>query len=162
MPAYLDLAGFRAETELPGADVDDVEAEHSGWIDRQLTVWSGWIDTRLRKRYPVPFTEPYPLAIQSWLARIITPKVLRKRGVDSTDRQYVDILDDAKAAMDEVREAAESEESLFDLPPTAGASKSGVSRGGPFGYSEASPYVWMDGQAQDGRAEDAAGGGTHG
>ena len=47
----------------PGGLVDALEAVDAG-LDRliQLEEWSAWIDSRLRKRYAVPFSEPYPAA----------------------------------------------------------------------------------------------------
>ncbi len=53
-----------------------------------------------------------------------------------------------------MKEAADSAEGLFELPLRADLETSGVSKGGPLGYTEASPYRWTDRQADDGRNED--------
>lgn len=162
MPAYLDLDGFKMLSTMPSEYVDEVQARYPGFIQKHLEANSGLIDARLRKRYAAPFAEPYPVAVQLWLARVTTPTVWLRRGVDPNDQQFIDVKDSATAAWEELREAADSNEGLYDLPLRADTDKSGVSKGGPFGYSEASPYVWTDIQRRTGRYEDASGGGTYG
>jgi hypothetical protein len=159
---YLDAAAFATLTELPGETVEWVEDSYPGWLDAQLALASATIDARLRKRYDAPFAEPYPLIVRSWLARMIAPKLMRKRGVDALDEQYIDIRDDAKAAEEEIKEAADSETGLYDLPLRADTDASGISKGGPYAFSEASPYVWTDRQGRTGRDEDRRGDGSHG
>ena len=84
---YLDLNGFKGLTVMPASDVDGIETSAPGWILGQLTYWSSQIDSRLAKRYAVPFPSPYPTAVTGWLARIVTQRLYIKRGVDSTDAQ---------------------------------------------------------------------------
>lgn len=160
MAPYLTLTEFRDYTVLPAADVDDVEARFPGWIARQLDAWSREIDARLTKRYVVPFATPYPITILEWLARIVTPRVMWKRGVDANDRQYQDIRDDAIAAEASIKEAADSEKGLYELPLRNDTAEGAIARATPLAYSEQSPYVWMDQQADIGRDEDADGIGT--
>jgi guanyl-specific ribonuclease Sa len=85
---------------------------------------------------------------KSWLATLVTPLVYRKRGIDPTDEQIVAADAAAQTARDEIKEAADSETGLFELPLRADTSASGVDRGGPFGYAEASPYTWLDVQRE--------------
>ncbi len=160
--AYLDKAAFAILTVMPAESVDAIEVVAPGWIDAQLEYWSKQIDSRLSKRYATPFAAPYPEAVTGWLARIVTVRCFLKRGVDPSDMQFDEYKADAAAAMEEIKEAADSNEGLFDLPLRADTTASGISRGGPFGYSEASPYVWTDGQAETGRNEDRNGGGSYG
>lgn len=162
MPAYLDIDGFKELTTMPSEAVDELESVAPGFLNAQLAAWSAWLDSRLSKRYAAPFGSPYPIAVRVWLARIVTPRAFQRRGVDANDQQYIDIRDDAKAAEAEVLEAANSDTGLFDLPLRSNTSASGISRGGPFGYSESSPYVWTDVQRRDGRNEDRGGGGSYG
>lgn len=159
---YLDLPGFRAETLMPGSDVDALDVRHPGWIAGQLESWSRQIDARLRKRYAVPFVAPYPIAVQGWLARIVTLRCYLKRGVDPNDAQFEVIKEDADNAVAEIKEAADAETGLYDLPLIEGSSASGISKGGPRSYSEASPYVGFDVQERVGRGEDRNGEGTYG
>jgi hypothetical protein len=147
---------------MPASDVDGIETSAPGWILGQLTYWSSQIDSRLAKRYAVPFPSPYPTAVTGWLARIVTQRLYIKRGVDSTDAQYQVIADDAKESWAEIKEAADAVNGLFELPSRADVDADGVVRGGPVSYSEASPYVGWNVQGNTGRNEDSNGSGTLG
>lgn len=160
MTAYLTRAAFKLLTVMPAIDVDALETEASGWVDAQLALISARIDSRLRKRYAVPFTAPAPTAVTDWLARLVTLQCYLRRGVDSTDAQFVQIKADADAATAELKEAADAKEGLFELPLRADTDANGVTRGGPLAYSEQSPYVWTSQQGTTGREEDANGSGT--
>lgn len=159
MAAYADYETFRSLTIMPQGNVDALASAAPGWIDAQLDYWSRQIDSRLRKRYAVPFEDPYPSAVVGWLVRIVTVRAYMRFGVDANDLQFVEIRDDARAAFEEIQEAADSAVGLFDLPLIDGG-KSAISKGGPFVYSEASPYVWTDQQRDAGVKEDESGKGT--
>lgn len=158
--SYLDLAEYKKYSVLPSVDIDDVQTIQAGWIDRKLRAISYSIDARLRKRYNVPFSTPYPDIILDWVARIMDPLLLKKRGVDATDDQFISIDEDAKSAREEIKEAADGEEGLFDLPVADTADASAISKGAVYGYSEASPYVGMDVQEYYARDEDIDGWGS--
>lgn len=162
MTAYLDLAGFKGLTLMPSSYVDELEVAEPGWLDKQLAYWSSWIDARLAKRYAAPFASPYPTAVTGWLARLVTLRAMLRRGLDANDAQFETYQGDHDSAKAEVEEAANSETGLFELPLRADTTTSGISRGGPLGYSEASPYVWTDVQREAGVREDVAGSGTGG
>lgn len=162
MTAYLTLEQFTGRSLMPDVDIDALEAVAPGWIEGQLEYYSRWLDARLRKRYAVPFAAPAPEAVREWLARIVTVRCYMRRGVDPNDEQFTAIKADRDEAVAEVREAADSESGLFDLPFVDASDASGVSKGGPYSYSEASPYVWTDVQGTTGRAEDARGEGSYG
>lgn len=146
MSQYLTLDTFRDLTLLPPSYVDTIETMHPGWLGRQLSRWSGWIDARLAKRYATPFDAASPpFIVEEWLSRIVTPRCLLKRGVDPTDAQVDDIKQDGEKAMAEIKEAAESAEGLFELPLRQDLPGSqGVSKGAPMGYAEQSPYTWAE------------------
>lgn len=162
MAAYLTVAEFKVKTLIPSVYVDEVEGIAPGFVDGQLADVSRRLDGVLRKRYAAPFSAPYPEQVQEWLARIVSPRVWMKRGVDATDSQWDTIQEDAKAAWAEVAQAADGNAGLWDLPVAGGSTASAVSRGGPLVYSEQSAYVWTDRQACTGREEDRAGRGTGG
>lgn len=158
--SYLDLAEYKKYSVLPSGDIDDVETVQAGWVDRRLRAISNAVDARLRKRYSVPFSSPYPDQVCDWVARLMDPLTLRKRGVDATDEQYVSIEAEASMAREEIKEAADANEGLFDLPALDTADASAISKGGPLGYSEASPYVGGDVQVYYARDEDRDGWGS--
>lgn len=161
MASYLTLAQFKSLSTMPSASIDELENVLApGWIDAQLELVSADIDARLRKRYAAPFSAPVPLKVRAWVARIVTREAFLKRGIDPTDRQFETIDAAATKADQEITEAADSEKGLFDLPLREDTTATGISRGGPYGYSEASPYVGFDQQAEIGRGEDAAGRGS--
>lgn len=160
MTAYLSSAAFKLLSVMPAVDVDALEADAPGWVDAQLAYVSTQIDARLRKRYNVPFTSPYPDAVCGWLAAIVTMRCYLRRGVDATDAQFVEIKALADLASAELKEAADGDAGLFELPLRANTDANGVTRGGPTSYSEASPYVWRDQQGATGRDDDARGSGA--
>ena len=152
MSNYLTVARFKLLTVMADEDVDALEARFPGFLMARSEVISGTIDARLRKRYAAPFESPYPNAVELWVARILTPAAYLKRGVDTTDRQFTEVYEDSKAAWVEIKEAANAVEGLYDLPLRQDTTATGISKGGPLGYSEASPYTWTDEQweaAQD-------------
>lgn len=166
MARYLDIDGLKGLLIIPSSYVDDAEALEAGWVQRQLDHWSRWIDTRLRKRYVSPFAAfdadpPTPPAIQGWLARILAVRVMMKCGVSPNDEQFQLVLDDYKEAKEEVTEAADAEKGLFDLPLIADSDATGVARMETRAYSEQSPYVGLDAQAETAHNEDGSRGGTY-
>jgi hypothetical protein len=76
------------------------------------------------------------------------PDMYRRRGWAPADEQSLEIEQARKDALAEIQLAADAENGLFDLPLLEGSNESGISRGEPFGYSEASPYDWLDRQAE--------------
>lgn len=158
--AYLDKDAFALRTSMPPEHVDDIEDRTPGWIDMQLESWSRWVDMRLGKRYAVPFAAPAPEIVLSWVTWIVTLECYKKRGVDPNDLEMELYRSDHSRAFEEVREAAEAQFGLFALPLSADTSASGIKKGYPRTYSEASPYVWTDEQARVARAEDRNRGGT--
>jgi hypothetical protein len=163
MASYLTLAQFKDRTNMPAEFVDALEAARPGWVLAQLEMASRWVDTRLFKRYVVPFADPVPETVLAWVTRLVTIECWYKRGVDPDDRALERVEKDADTAKEEVKEAANAVDGLFDLPLRADLpAQSGISRGAPRVYSEASPYVWTTVQRAAGRDEDSNGGGTFG
>lgn len=98
---------------------------------------------------------PVPEAVLRWLTTLVTDDAYRKRGRNPQDPSQVDLKEDVTRVYDELREAADSNTGLFDLPVSEDLDTAIVT-GGPLGYTETSPYAWMDIQRDAGRANDCS------
>lgn len=128
-------------------DVDAIEKRYPGMVLRRLEKASAHIDSRLPKRYATPFQTPYPDKVVEWAAVITSYRMLLDiQGVNPESSQHVAAKERYDEVLAEVKEAADSKDGLFELPlrqeDPRGATA--INAGGPFGYSEASPYSWMD------------------
>lgn len=151
MAAYLTVTEFKIRTIMPSGDVDACEGQHPGFLDAKLSEHSAKINGRLRKRYAVPFVAPVPEVVLSWLEALTTKDGYLKQGFHPESAQDMEILERAKHADIELKEAADSNTGLFDLPLREDMQRSGVSAGGPLGYSETSPYTWTRRQKDEAR-----------
>ena len=145
----MTLDDFTTRTVMPREDVDRLEAMYNGFIVARLAINESWINARLAKRYATPFAAPAPEIVLGWLTAITTLDAYQRRGWNPSSSEENQLI--AKAAEDartEVKEAADSETGLYDLPLRQDSTASGVSKGGPFGYSEASSYTFMDRQIE--------------
>lgn len=153
--SYLDRQAFKARTVAPVHLVDGLhldETNRAPWVtfvESRLVIETSRINAQLRKRYAVPFAEPVPEIVLGWLAALVTPKIYERRGWDPSDAQAQSILADAELARTELQQAADAADGLFDLPLLQTSTATGISRGGPLGYSEASPYTWIDRQRDE-------------
>jgi hypothetical protein len=139
---------------IPESDIDTLELASTGIVTRLATAVSGVFDGRLRKRYRAPFVTPYPPALVMNVALEVTYRLFLRRGFNPQSANDASIVKDHEDAQAWLKEAADSEKGLVDLPLISSSPASGVNSGGPLGYSEASPYAWVDAQAdalRDGR-----------
>ena len=147
--AHLDDTSFAAHSLMPSEDVAVLRASQPGFLDAGYSEMQARVEAKLRKRYAIPFDpDNVPEIVLGWEARLFTPRAYFKRGVNPSDAIFQACVDDAKQAWDEVTEAANSETGLFDLPLRTGEDPTAISKGGPLGYSEASPYTWIDVQLE--------------
>lgn len=155
--SYLDATGLKARIAAPSSLVDgtfipaDKTVDRAAWtsfVNSRLQIESSRIDAILKKRYAVPFKDPVPEIVLGWLADRVRPLLYERRGWDMSDEQAQSIKDAAEAALVQMKEAADSDVGLYDLPLANDQSgTSGVVNGGPYSYAEASPYSWTDVQA---------------
>ncbi|MBX3205108.1 MAG: DUF1320 family protein [Labilithrix sp.] len=118
--------------------------EWRAFLDGELVTASAAINDRLRKRYAAPFDAPTPAIILRWLVALVMPKIYEGRGWDASDAQAGSLLKREDRALDEMKEAADAENGLFDLPLRQDQQQSAVTEGGPYVYSEPDSYTWMD------------------
>jgi len=141
------VAGVRAQLVdgtflVDGGDI----ASWVLFVESRLVIRTSEINARLKKRYAVPFEEPSQV-VCGWLAALVLPDLYEARGWDDSDAFAQSIAAGATLAREQMKEAADSEVGLFDLPLRQDEdAASGISKGGPLGYAEASPYTWMDEQ----------------
>lgn len=159
MSQYLTREEFELRTVAPPELVAWCEARKPGWVLAQIQGASGWLDSRLRKRYHCPFDAP-PEVIKGWVTELVTRRAYLFRGVDPTDEQAAEVFKDSTRAQAEVLEAADGKDAHFDLPLRTNSQTSAIRKGGTFCYSEASPYVGFDQQGDIGRDEDRSRYGT--
>lgn len=157
--AYLPESEFKSRTLMPAGDVDAVTALDAEYLGKRLELRSRWIDSRLAKRYAAPFDESDPpTVVVMWLVDLVTLDMFLRRGFNPESAQDALIKDMADQALADIKEAADSKDGLFELPLKQSApAECGVSKGGPLGQSQASPWTWTDVQVDAARDEDANG-----
>lgn len=141
---------------MPSGDVDRLEKSDPGFLEATLHTQSERVNAHLRKRYAVPFANPVPEMVLDWVVRLATAIAYAKRGINpsSGDTYVALIAERATTAEEEIAEAANAQFGLFDLPLRQDTTKTGIVKGAPISYSEASPYVGHDIQRRRGRMED--------
>ncbi|MBX3218914.1 MAG: DUF1320 family protein [Labilithrix sp.] len=154
MPAYVDIDYVKLVGSMPASDVDALEALYPGTVNGVAEAVSRMFDARLAKRYAAPFSSPYPEALRWNVAQVVAAVLWQKRGYNPGSAQDAIIQENKADALAWLKEAADSEKGLVELPLREDKRVEGVSRGGPLGYSETSPYVWTDHQRDGGRADD--------
>lgn len=147
--SVLTLVEFRLRSTMPPEDVDALETAYPGFVAVRLLTHTAWANARLKKRYAVPFVAPVPEIVRGWVTALTTYDCYMRRGYNPGSQEDGQIKLDADMARAEIKEAADSKDGLFDLPLKADAPEaSGISRQGPMGSAEASPYSWIDAQAE--------------
>jgi len=149
MAGYLTVAEFAVRSVMPSEDVRALVTAEPGFVEALLEDLSDEIDTPLRKRYRAPFEAPVPRIVKRWLTRMATLECYEKRGFDPESKEGQLIVNADAAARADIQKAADSNQGLFELPLRAdGTDTSGIVKGAPLGYSEPSPYTWLDRQRE--------------
>ncbi len=152
-----DVTAFRLRSDMPSDDIDLLEAREQGYLDATIVGARADVYARLRKRYDVTFPQGEPEVVWRWLAKIVTPDAYRKRGMNPSDASIALLEADRTRAYEQIKEAADAEQGLYDLPLLADKAGSAITRGAPRGYAEQSPYSAKRRQVDAGRSEDRNG-----
>ena len=123
---FATLADVKAQTVMPGGDVDQIESEDPGWILARARAIQSGIDSRLRKRYAAPFDAPVPGVVLGWLGSLLTLELYLHRGVNPSDQQILTIQAGADRAQAQIKEAADAVAGLYDLPLRADTTATGA------------------------------------
>lgn len=147
MPSYLTFAEYRAESHVKDGLIALVpQAKVEVWLGKQ----SALIRDRLTKRYAVNFDDPGPVpaTITKWLVWLVDYHVVDWTG-GNPEGGEIDLrkrlFDQADA---EIKEAAESEKGLIELPlrNTDPLGASAINKGGPLVAVNNTIYGFFDGQ----------------
>jgi len=127
---------------------DWVDALPASYVEARLVARTSEIYSRLRKRYKVPFVDPVPEIAAGWLTSLVQVDLYQRRGWDPSDEHAQAVLQEAATAREQMQEAADAQNGLYDLPLNDAEDATAITKGAPFGYSEADPYTWMDRQRE--------------
>lgn len=147
-----EVIDFRTRTIMPEEDVDELWRVRPGYLEAALAGALADITARLRKRYRTPFTaaggsNPRPEIVVVWEQKIVTPEAYEARG--QNPQQFMEGIEKARdRAYEQIKEAADAVDGLYDLPLLESSDESGIVKGMPRGYAEASPYDWTDRQGE--------------
>ncbi|MGV1035314.1 MAG: hypothetical protein ACOYBP_08905 [Microbacteriaceae bacterium] len=159
-PLYTDTELYTDFSELSLLlVVQPVKMGEAGaeFVNHQVWMIQSMINDILGAKYLTPFA-PVPSTVKFWIARIISPKIIERIGVDPTEAMYLRFVEDAKLAWEEIRAEASSEDINLPLPPIGETtSTSGLAAG----YTQYDPKTWYRVQADRARDErDRGRGGT--
>ena len=141
MAYFPDLATVKSHSIMPSGDIDGLNAAESGWILARALSLEGDINGRLRKRYAVPFATPIPEVVLNWLGALLDPEMYLKRGINPSDEQQARIEKRAESAEAKIKEAADAEKGLYDLPLRQDTTDTGIEQPQTLSYSEQSPFT---------------------
>lgn len=141
MPSYLTFDEYGARSMIRASLIGQAGSP-------KVTVWlnerSSKIRARLVKRYAVDFTDPGPTpdVVLSWLRDLVDHDVQEYVGGTPEGREDEWIAKRAEKADAEIKEAADAEKGLFELPlrNTDLLGNSAINQGGPYVRSYLTPH----------------------
>lgn len=154
MSQYLTPETFRdAYGVMRREDFDDlVKRAGAVWVVTQFRIVSDRIDSLCEKRYATPFQQPYSDTVCGWAAALVLPVFALRMGfapndaaIEGSKLSWADLAASAEA---QIKEAADAEKGLYQLPLRRDLRGDGVVHGTPLFYSEPGPYDWIDRQAE--------------
>jgi phage gp36-like protein len=148
--SYVTIERFKLLTVLTAQTVDEWVRKHTiESFDATVESESAYVDSRLAKRYAIPFKFPYSDVVVRWTCDLVSERMLDRRGANPQDNDLRErITARAEKVREELKEAADSKDGLFDLPVRDDTSTSGIVTSDTLAVSEASPYSWVDTQRE--------------
>ncbi len=148
--SYLSQAEFARCSTMSDEAIIELEARYPGFLDRRLVLRSGEISSRLIKRYAVPLDmlDP-PSVLVKWLVDLVTFDAFMKLGFNGGEGADGEIAKEKDLALEQIREAADAQSGLYELPLRASEDGSGITKSGPLAYSESSPYTAAKNQRRE-------------
>jgi hypothetical protein len=147
MPSYLTIAAYKTITTIDASVVDLCAAKGKD-VGRWLELKSGHIRARLVKRYAVDFNDPGPPPdkIIEWLVLLVDILVWACAGGLPEGREDGWAKEAEKTTLDEIKEAADSETGLFELPlrDTDPLGTSAINKGPPFVVAYNTGFDYFD------------------
>lgn len=146
MANYLsDIAEFCSLSPFSEQNAEELEAKRPGLLmSLAQAISEADIDDRLRKRYAVPFAQPYITHLKRWVAQILTPEAFDALGVRPSDEIQDRIEERRTQALAQIKEAADSKDGLYELPLKSDSpGTSGIVRPAILSTSDADPYKWQ-------------------
>lgn len=140
--AYLTRDQYLGSSRLPRNVLERIAVVGSSvdWLSEQLEIESSFIDSRLRKRYAVPFASPTPKVVCGWLVALVDRLAYLKTGFNPANEDVESYKALAEAAYNQIEEAAKLSEGAYDLPLRQDTTASGLKRT-ISGTTEASPLI---------------------
>lgn len=140
--AYLKLTGI-----MPAGDIDLLESQAPGCVDAIAKDVTAQFSSMLRKRYSsIPY--PPPFELKSYASHVVVYRLFLRRGFNPKSEQDQLIKSSYDDAIRWLREASDPKGGLVVIGMPADQTEDAVNVGAPLAYGEASPYTWMDKQAE--------------
>lgn len=145
MPSYLTFAEYKARSRLRDSTIDRAG---SAKVEVWLREYSSDINSRLTKRYAVDFADPGPKPeiLLGWLTAFVDRDVQEFCGGPPEGREDEWIVKRADRAEEKLKEAADSEQGLRELPlrDTDPLGSSAINKGAPMVVSYHTVYDAFD------------------
>jgi hypothetical protein len=132
---------FCDRSVLNETEAAELEAKRPGWLARQRTIVSAYVDSRLAVRGDVPFMGAIPEAVKCAVADLITPRAFDALGYTPSDERQAGIGKREDAALLYLAEAADPVKGLVVLPKQQGLPELQPTSPTTNVYSEQSPFT---------------------
>ena len=160
---------FRQLSLIPREWVDDIaakyppEAGQKTWLLQQLELQASEVLAQLDTRYNTSrLASPYPMIIKKWISALVAADLVLLLWFQSNSSDVERYESRAQLARDQIKDAVNSKEGMWQLPLKEGDSTSKAQRSAVRYSSTTSPFLDMRVQRDRGKQEDNSGSPTTG